>query len=152
MFSTQPQGFLEAELGDWKENRMFRIGVVDGGLFTFSDFIFNRHDEDRSPLIVISNPRSVLHQMELFEPYWRSSRSTHIRVLVFSKGPLAHVNACITNQHKMNDNCLESFELKHAKGPLWISPWSTEKYQKGVFYITVFATVCESQCQPLEFV
>lgn len=140
MYSTQRQGYLEAELGDWKANRMFRIGVVDGGLFTFSDFIYNRMNDDY-PLIVISNPRSVLYQMEMSEPYWRSSRSSHIRALIFSKRPLVHVNACITSHSKSNENCLESFELKHIKGPLWAAPWTATKYQKGLFYITVSASV-----------
>ncbi|KAH9394484.1 Transmembrane protein 62 [Tyrophagus putrescentiae] len=140
MYSTQPEGFLEAELGDWKANRMFRIGVVDGGLFTFSDFNYNRLNYDY-PLIVISNPRSILYQMEMSEPFWRSSRSSHIRALVFSKRPLVHVNACITNQKpKANGHCLESFELKHVKGPLWVAPWTATKYQKGLFYITVSAS------------
>mgnify|MGYP005803386417 CR=1 FL=1 len=140
MYSTQPQGYLEAELGDWKANRMFRIGVVDGGLFTFSDFFYRPHHEDK-PLIVISNPRSVLYQMELTEPFWRSAQSTHIRAVVFSKQPLTHVNACITSQPKNSHDCLESFELKHVKGPLWVAPWSAKKYQKGLYYITITASV-----------
>ena len=139
MYSTQPQGYLEAELGDWKASRMFRIGVVDGGLFTFSDFSYNLH-HDEAPLIVISNPRSVLYQMESFEPFWRSFKSTHIRTLVFSKFPLTHVNACITENSKSN-HCLELMELRHVNGPLWVAPWSTNKYQKGLYYITIIASV-----------
>lgn len=144
MISTQSQGYLEAELGDWKDNRRYRIGAIDGDLFTFVDFDYKRHYSD-VPLIVITNPRSVLHQMELFEPFWRVYQSTHIRVLIFSSSKILHTNICISKMvpksNGNNHDCLDTMELTHVHGPLWVASWSPIKYQKGLFYITVTATV-----------
>lgn len=143
MISTQPQGYLEAEVGDWKDYRTFRILAIDGGLFTFADFYYNKHKD--KPLIVITNPRSVLHQMEHIEPFWRTARSTHIRALVFSHKPLAHVKAYISTDPKPNENEeLESFEMTHVKGPLWVAKWDPSLYKKGLYYVKVVAMVCHS--------
>lgn len=140
MISTQPNGYLEAELSDWKDIRTFRILAIDGGLFTFQDYYFHKHKE--KPLIVITNPRSVLHQMEHIEPYWRTSRSTHLRALVFSHTPLIYVRAFITKEVRLGPkDPLESFELAHVEGPLWVAKWDPSKYQHGLFYITVVAMV-----------
>lgn len=140
MISTQPQGFLEAEIADWKDNRVFRIAAVDHGLFTFSDYYYHLHRE--LPLIVITNPRSVLHQMEHLEPYWRTASSTHLRVLVFTKRTSLEVKAFISSEARFDhSNVIESFELEHIEGPLWSARWTPAKYEKGLYYITVIATV-----------
>ena len=41
-YSTQPEGFLEIELGDWKDNRVFRLMAVDQGEMIFHDTIFDK--------------------------------------------------------------------------------------------------------------
>ena len=46
--------YLEAELADWKDHRIFRVCVVDNGVFSFRDFGF--WDDDKS-LIVQTHPK-----------------------------------------------------------------------------------------------
>merc|ERR1719189_127224 len=80
MYSTQPEGFLELELGDWKDNRIFRLMAIDQGQLTFMDL---RHDEDRTSLAILTNPMD----MKFVQPQDFSliKSSTHIRALVFTK-------------------------------------------------------------------
>lgn len=140
MFSTQPQGYLEAEIGDWRVNRFFRIAAIDGGLFTYEDF--NYFTDNNIPLIVITNPRKVLHQMEHLEPYWRTARSTHIRALVFSNKTLTSVKAYISDQSAYSlSKEVEELDMRHVQGPLWVVEWDPQKYAKGLHYITVIAHV-----------
>ncbi|KAH9426895.1 Transmembrane protein 62 [Dermatophagoides pteronyssinus] len=139
MITTQQQGYLEAETGDWKDYRIFRIVAIDHGLFTFANYYYRPHQQQ--PLIVITNPRSILHQMEHLEPFWRTANSTHIRTLIFSHRPIINVKAYITKQQKFNPNeFVEKFELKHVHGYLWVSPWSPKKYASGLYFITVITS------------
>ena len=41
-YSTQPEGYLELELGDWKDNRIFRLMAVDQGQLIFKDAIYDK--------------------------------------------------------------------------------------------------------------
>lgn len=139
MITTQQQGYLEAETGDWKDYRIFRIVAIDHGLFTFSNYYYRPHHQQ--PLIVITNPRSILHQMEHLEPFWRTANSTHIRALIFSHRQIIDAKAYITKQQKFNrDEVLETFELKQIRDSLWVSPWSPNKYSKGLYFITVITS------------
>lgn len=140
MISTQPDGYLEAEVADWKDSRIFRIAAVDHGMFTFEDFSYKRDRE--GPWVVVTNPRKVIYQMEHIEPYWRTAQSTHIRALVFSKNTITNVKVYITSDPKVNEKTtLYTSEMKHADGQLWVAPWNASHYTKGIYYVTVEATV-----------
>lgn len=140
MISTQPNGILEAETGDWKDSRIFRIAAIDHNLFTFQNYFYRLHKD--LPLIVITNPRNIMHQMEHLEPFWRTSTSSHIRTLIFSKRPIVEARAFISTQSKFSrNNFIESFELKNITEVLWTSEWSPEKYRTGLYYLTVIASV-----------
>lgn len=73
------QGPLELELGDWKDNRRYRIFAFDHDLFSFADLIFGEW-----PVVLITNPKSLLYSSAKHEPLERLLHSTHIRVLAFS--------------------------------------------------------------------
>lgn len=142
MISTQPDGYLEAEVADWKDNRIFRIAAIDHGLFTFEDFSYKMDHE--GPLVVITNPRKVIYQMEHLEPYWRTAQSTHIRALVFAKTSLASVKVFITREAKVNDKTIVfSSEMTQvdANHSLWVVPWNASDYSTGIYYVTVEASV-----------
>lgn len=140
MISTQQQGFLEAETGDWKDYRTFRIAAIDHGLFTFVNYFYRPHQSEL-PLILITNPRSILHQMEHLEPFWRTARSTHIRVLIFSKHPIIEARGFISDQQKSSPSAiLESFTLKKLDDSLWVAEWNAKKYSAGLYYLTVIAS------------
>lgn len=55
MYTRHDEGFLELELGDWMKNRIYRLGAIDHGLFTFID---TKHNE--WPVVLITNPKNVL--------------------------------------------------------------------------------------------
>ncbi|XP_070325190.1 transmembrane protein 62 isoform X2 [Odocoileus virginianus] len=71
------QGTLELELGDWKDNRRYRIFAFDHDLFSFADLIFGEW-----PVVLITNPKSLLYSSAKHEPLERLLHSTHIRILL----------------------------------------------------------------------
>ncbi|OWA55131.1 Transmembrane protein 62, partial [Hypsibius exemplaris] len=79
LYAMQKSGTLELELGDWKDNRLFRLMAVDHDLFSFTDVNFNDW-----PMAMITNPKDVRFYAPVHEPLDRISRSTHVRVLAFS--------------------------------------------------------------------
>ncbi|XP_024305840.1 transmembrane protein 62 isoform X7 [Homo sapiens] len=68
------QGTLELEVGDWKDNRRYRIFAFDHDLFSFADLIFGKW-----PVVLITNPKSLLYSCGEHEPLERLLHSTHIR-------------------------------------------------------------------------
>ncbi|KAF1743360.1 hypothetical protein MXB_1819, partial [Myxobolus squamalis] len=82
MYARDPHsGVLLLELGDWRNNRRFRIFSFDNDLFSFRDFNYNQNDE---PLILITNPKSEEFLSANLEPTARIATSTHVRALIFS--------------------------------------------------------------------
>ncbi|XP_032712598.1 transmembrane protein 62 isoform X3 [Lontra canadensis] len=71
------QGTLELEVGDWKENRRYRIFAFDHDLFSFADLVFGEW-----PVVLITNPKSLLYSCARHEPLERLLHSTHIRILL----------------------------------------------------------------------
>nr|CAD7264147.1 unnamed protein product [Timema shepardi] len=124
MYTLQQAGFLELELGDWKDNRLYRVAAVDHGLFSFIDV----HHRDW-PVILITNPKHTLYKMPTREPLNRMRNSTHIRMLIFS---LSHI---VDVQVKVDEEgwrpCTE------VKGPLYVAMWEPNKYAQGLHYIHV---------------
>lgn len=76
---SSSQTLLELEVGDWKENRLFRLFVIDHNLFSIGSAKYNDF-----PIIVISNPKSAT-LLSPNEPLERIRLSSHIRFLVFSE-------------------------------------------------------------------
>ncbi|GBP87324.1 Transmembrane protein 62 [Eumeta japonica] len=52
MYTRQRKGFLELELEDWKDNRMYRLAAIDHGIFSFVD---QKHNV--WPVILVTNPK-----------------------------------------------------------------------------------------------
>ncbi|NXY87533.1 TMM62 protein, partial [Alcedo cyanopectus] len=67
-------GTLELELGDWKSNRKYRLLVFDHDLVSFADLHF-----EEWPVVLITNPKSLLYSTSAHEPLVRILHSTHIR-------------------------------------------------------------------------
>ncbi|XP_026463910.1 transmembrane protein 62-like isoform X2 [Ctenocephalides felis] len=126
MHTIQKSGFLELELGDWKDNRMIRLMAIDHGLFSFIDA-----PHGRWPLILITNPKHALYAMPKREAAAseQSALSTHIRLLAFSIGKITHVKVRINEQPWT--------KAKNVKGPLFVSKWNAENYKKGLHHIHV---------------
>ena len=96
------KGMVEAEIGDWKDHRKFRVVVVDHDVVSFADLTFQSSAETvlptlnengiireskcskPNPAVLISNPKNALYQMPGKEPTAEIvAKSTHIRVLLF---------------------------------------------------------------------
>uniref|UniRef100_A0A3P8V0H3 Transmembrane protein 62 n=1 Tax=Cynoglossus semilaevis TaxID=244447 RepID=A0A3P8V0H3_CYNSE len=74
LHSRHPHGTLELELGDWMDNRRYRVLAFDHDLLSFSDLRF-----EQWPVVVITNPKNAQYLHPGVEPLGRIQRSTHIR-------------------------------------------------------------------------
>ncbi|KAL7676853.1 hypothetical protein ACOME3_003100 [Neoechinorhynchus agilis] len=82
MYYRHSSNLVELELGDWKQNRYFRIGVFERGVFTFSDFEMN--PTNKVGIVVIS-PKNPGYMLDREEDEVMNRHSTQpIRLLVFS--------------------------------------------------------------------
>ncbi|XP_075225591.1 transmembrane protein 62-like isoform X2 [Lycorma delicatula] len=124
MYTLQKSGFLELELGDWKENRRYRVAAIDHGLFSFTDL---RHGE--WPVVLVTNPKHALFTVPSKEPLHRVETSTHIRILAFSINNIASVQIRLQGGNWI--------ECSHSQGPLYTSPWNPKLYVNGLNYLEV---------------
>lgn len=124
MYTLQKAGFLELELADWKNNRMYRLAAIDHGQFSFIDI---KHND--WPVVLITNPKNVLFIMPQKENLESIMKSTHVRVLAFSTVPLKTVEIQLDNS--VWEQC------DHVDGPLYVLPWNSTRYKEGIHQITV---------------
>ncbi|KYQ52554.1 Transmembrane protein 62 [Trachymyrmex zeteki] len=124
MYSLQKAGFLELELADWKDNRMYRLAAIDHGQFSFIDI---KHND--WPVILITNPKNMLFMMPQKENLESIIKSTHVRVLAFSTVLLKTVEIQLDND--VWQKC------DHVNGPLYVLPWNSTRYKEGIHQITV---------------
>ncbi|XP_043478345.1 transmembrane protein 62-like [Leptopilina heterotoma] len=124
MYTMQHAGFLELELADWKDNRMYRLGAVDHGQFSFVDV---NHRE--WPVALITNPKHAMFAMPQKENLQSIVQSSHIRVLAFSLAPITKVEVKVNNDLWL--------QCRNVKGPLFVTRWNTSNYLIGVHNIQV---------------
>lgn len=125
MYTLQKAGFLELELGDWKDNRMFRVLAIDHGIISFADVEFNKW-----PVVLISNPKDVLFLNPFRENLSNIRTSSFIRILAFSLSRISMVKLRLDNEDWQFCN--------HVKGPLYIKPWNPILYDNGFHLIEVY--------------
>ncbi|KAM5235570.1 transmembrane protein 62 isoform 4-T4 [Ctenodactylus gundi] len=118
------EGTLELELGDWKDNRRYRIFAFDHDLFSFADLVFGRW-----PVVLITNPKPLLYSCGKHEPLERLLHSTHIRVLAFSLSSIASVTVRIDGAHLG--------QAVHLSGPIFVLKWNPRNYVNGTHNIEV---------------
>ncbi|CAF0820817.1 unnamed protein product [Rotaria sordida] len=119
LYARHSDGLLELELGDWKDNRRFRIVTIDSGILSFEDVNFNQ------PIYaVISNPKAAKFKTPR-EPLYRLSQSTHIRIVIFSKWSIVNVNISIDS--KFFGTAIESIDNEN----LYVLPWNASFYNDG---------------------
>uniref|UniRef100_A0A286X8Y9 Transmembrane protein 62 n=1 Tax=Cavia porcellus TaxID=10141 RepID=A0A286X8Y9_CAVPO len=117
------QGPLELEVGDWKDNRRYRIFAFDHDLFSFADLTFGKW-----PVVLITNPKSLLYSCAKHEPLERLLHSTHVRVLAFSSS--------ITSVTVKIDG-VNLGQAIHLSGPIFILKWNPRNYSNGTHNIEV---------------
>ncbi|XP_064426633.1 transmembrane protein 62 isoform X7 [Mirounga angustirostris] len=118
------QGTLELEVGDWKDNRRYRIFAFDHDLFSFADLVFGEW-----PVVLITNPKSLLYSCARHEPLKRLLHSTHIRVLAFSLSSITSVTVTIDGVHLG--------QAIHLSGPIFILKWNPRNYSNRTHNIEV---------------
>ncbi|XP_023446985.1 transmembrane protein 62 isoform X2 [Dasypus novemcinctus] len=118
------QGTLELEVGDWKDNRRYRIFAFDHDLFSFADLVFGKW-----PVVLITNPKSLLYSCAKHEPLERLLHSTHIRILAFSLSSITSVTVKIDGVHLG--------EAIHLSGPIFILKWNPRNYSDRTHNIEV---------------
>ncbi|XP_058792329.1 transmembrane protein 62-like [Phymastichus coffea] len=132
MYSLQRPGFLELELADWKDNRMYRLGVIDHGQFSFVDV------EHRDwPVVLVTNPKNAQFSMPRKENLQSIIDSTHIRILAFSISSIKTVKVRINHENWM--------DCKNVKGPLYVVRWDSLNYKTGIHNIQVTVTDSEGR-------
>ncbi|EFA02740.2 Transmembrane protein 62-like Protein [Tribolium castaneum] len=119
MYTLQKSGFLELELGDWKDNRVFRLLAIDHGMLSFVDVA---HGE--WPVGLITNPKHAQFINSAKENLDNIRKSTHIRVLAFSLGEITSVKI------RINDG--KWMDLYRVEGPLYVLKWNPKKYLSGL--------------------
>ncbi|KAG7257115.1 hypothetical protein CRUP_012475 [Coryphaenoides rupestris] len=124
LHSRHPQGTLELELGDWMENRRYRVLAFDHDLLSFSDLTFQRW-----PAVLITNPKEAQYLHPAREPLGRIRRSTHIRVLAFSEAAVTAVQVSVDGE--------PLGPCRSAGGPLYVLPWEPARYASGLHTISV---------------
>lgn len=122
MYTLQQDGFLELELGDWKDNRMYRLLAVDHGMLSFIDI---KHQQ--WPVVLITNPKDALFLMPRKENFEIVSESTHVRILAFSPAAIESVEIQIDDEAWV--------VCRHVEGPLYVAPWSPKNYKIGLHTI-----------------
>ncbi|TWW71827.1 transmembrane protein 62 [Takifugu flavidus] len=124
LHSRHPRGTLELELGDWMDNRRYRVLAVDHDLLSFADLKF-----EQWPVVLVTNPKDAQYMHPGAEPLGRVRRSTHIRILAFSEAPITAVHVSIDGDPLGKGHS--------AGGPLYVLPWDPSLYLKGLHTIQV---------------
>ena len=124
MYTLQPEGFLELELGDFMKNRLFRVGVFDHGLFSFADVKLGTW-----PIAVMTNPKNLLFNNPLKEDISLQRESTHIRLVAFSTSEIMQCKVRINDEEwRKCDKKTENF---------FVVPWNPSLYSHGKHKIEI---------------
>ncbi|CAH2076721.1 unnamed protein product, partial [Iphiclides podalirius] len=126
MYTIQRKGFLELELGDWKDNRMYRLAAIDHGVFSFVDQAHNTW-----PVVLVTNPKHAQYAMPGREPLNLVHDSTHVRVLAFSDVDIETVQVSFDK--------INWFDCEASQRPLYVCRWQPKLYDNGVHYLHVLA-------------
>ena len=118
MYSTHNEGFLELELGDWKDNRIFRILAVDQGQLVFKDFIFNSK-EPKPKMTIMLNPMDFTYTRPINVEFIKES--THMRILAF-------VDPDDKLEVKIDGKLSIPLKRSSKDVPLFTAPWNPKSF------------------------
>jgi len=126
LYAKQSEGYLDIELGDWKDNRHFRLMAFDHGHLSFIDLIYEK-EQPPTQAVLITNPLDArfVYGSKMASAFTSMARSTHVRALVFtppgSEEP--KVEALI-------DSVGPALEMKRAEEgkPMFVGAWDPKKY------------------------
>lgn len=93
LYTLHHTGTPELELGDWKENRRYRILAVDNGLLSFTD-----QDHGSWPAVLVTNPKRADFIAPQVDRVENILASKVIRVLAFSPNEISQVRVKINKE------------------------------------------------------
>ena len=104
--------------------------AFDAGLFSFRDITLNKNVTASSIFTLITNPKDLASKNR-HDPWYKLKRSTHIRLLVFSK-------LSIKSVHVYLDSKLLGQAKRHPiNKTLFLLEWNPDEYAKGIHQIHV---------------
>ncbi|XP_063619331.1 transmembrane protein 62-like [Cydia splendana] len=124
MYTRHRKGYMEIELGDWKDNRMYRLAAIDHGIFSFVDQKHNTW-----PLVLVTNPKHAKYTLPGREPLQLIPDSTHLRILAFSDVNIDTVQISFDKISWMN--------CKQSEGPLYVCQWLPHLFLRDINYLYV---------------
>ena len=124
LYTLHHTGTPELELGDWKENRRFRLMAVDNGLLSFVDV-----DHGKWPVVLVTNPKNAEFLSPKVEPIENILQSKSIRILAYSPVGVKSVSVKINNEDWKT--------CQHTSGNLYTIGWSPEVYESKVNVLRV---------------
>ncbi|CAH8445663.1 unnamed protein product [Dicrocoelium dendriticum] len=131
MYTLQPQGFLELELGDWRDGRYYRVVVVDNDLVSFVDVQLSSRATSFAPewpVFVVTNPKNSNFLLPHKEPVSRITHSTHIRIVAWSNSQITHVSIKIDNRFIGNATHSVANTLNGRRNVLFTLPWNVSEW------------------------
>ena len=134
MYTRYFSGLLEVELGDWKENRKFRVLALDQGQISLVDSSFL--PQGPNVIILVTNPKAA-HLQIPNENWNRTLRSETIRILVFSDIAIESVEVLLPDFHIFEKAKYKILPNIPFQSPLYTLNWNPEKYSSGVHDLTV---------------
>lgn len=118
MYTLQPEGFLELELGDFMKNRLYRVGVFDHGMFSFIDTKLGTW-----PIAVITNPKNILFNNPFKEDVNVQRDSSHVRIVAFSTSKITQCKI------RIDDGEWQICEKKTEN--FFAVPWDSSRFLHG---------------------
>ncbi|KAJ3406595.1 Transmembrane protein 62 [Chytriomyces hyalinus] len=137
---------LELEVGDLKENAVYRIVAVDHDMISFTDEVVSVGDWKSSggpaPVILVTNPRDARFASPAHEPVQLVRESSHVRVLVYSfnEGRVS-VRGMIDGKRELGDfvyvgktrGWSNVTALKETENhvPMYVASWTPQNFDDG---------------------
>ncbi|BHF61258.1 Transmembrane protein 62 [Sparganum proliferum] len=152
MYAIQPEGFFELELADWRDSRFFRVVAVDNDLVSFVDVPMTGLDSEDWPLVIITNPKNAAFLLPNKEPTDLIQRSTHIRILAWSKWPLKRISISIDGDYQGDAQPASSLSSTSTanSSPLFVLPWKPSYWASREPPSAESAHFIEADCEDMK--
>ena len=124
LYTLHHTGTPELELGDWKENRRYRLLAVDNGVLSFVDV---KHGD--WPVVLVTNPKNSNFLAPKVEKIENIIESNLVRILAFSPSGITSVSVKLNN---------EDWKVCQKKSEnVYTLEWDPEQYSGSVNVIRV---------------
>ena len=124
LYTLHHTGTPELELGDWKENRRFRLMAVDNGMLSFVDVTHGKW-----PVVLVTNPKNSEFLSPQVEHIENILQSKSIRILAYSPVGIKSVSIKINKEDWKT--------CQHSSGNFYTIDWSPEDYESKVNILRV---------------